>query len=142
MTKAGHRSGLEDRVAEQISAAGLPVHYEELTLLYQQPAKVRRYTPDFTIPNGIVIETKGRFTSEDRVKHRLVQSAHPDLDVRFVFSNPNSKLYKGSPTTYASWCERYGFKYAAKWIPVEWLKEKMEQKRIAALVRAQEAATA
>ncbi len=33
--------------------------YEGYTLRYTVPAKVGRYTPDFLLPNGIVIETKG-----------------------------------------------------------------------------------
>ena len=25
---------------------------------------------------------------------------------------------------YADWCEKYGFKYADKWIPDKWLRER------------------
>ena len=46
-----------------------------------------------------------------------------ELDIRFVFSNPNTKIYKGSKTTVAQWCEKYNFKYATKYIPTAWLKE-------------------
>ena len=49
----------------------------------------RTYTPDFLLPNGIIIETKGRFTPEDRRKHLLIKKQHPDLDIRFVFSTVN-----------------------------------------------------
>ena len=31
--------------------------------------RTRHYTPDFILENGIVIETKGRFVSNDRRKH-------------------------------------------------------------------------
>ena len=34
----------------------------------------------------------------------LIQQQFPDIDIRFVFSNMNTKLYKGSKT-YARWCE-------------------------------------
>jgi len=43
-----------------------------------------------------------------------------------VFSNQNAKLYKNSPTTYASYCEKHGFTYANKVIPQEWLEEGKE----------------
>ena len=84
----------------------------------------RTYKPDVVLPNDIIVEVKGYFTPEDRTKHLLIQQARPDLDVRFVFQNPNNKLRRGSKTTYAAWCEQHGFKYAAKVIPPEWLKEK------------------
>ncbi|ATB23422.1 endonuclease I [Escherichia phage ZG49] len=52
----------------------------------------------------------------------------PEMDIgvetiRMVFSSSRSKLYKGSPTTYGAWCEKNGFKFADKFIPVEWLRE-------------------
>jgi hypothetical protein len=100
------------------------VRYELRRITYTRPATQHKYTPDFELSNGILIETKGRFTTADRKKHRLIQDQHPDLDIRFVFSNPNSRLYKGSPTTYAQWCERYGFLYAKGDIPKEWINEK------------------
>ena len=45
------------------------------------------------------------------------------LDLRMVFSNQNAKLYKGSPTSYAAYCEKHGIRYANKWIPEDWLEE-------------------
>jgi hypothetical protein len=89
-----------------------------------QDLRHRTYTPDFVLDNGIIIETKGRFIPSDRSKHLRIREQHPDLDIRFVFSNPNARLYKGSKSTYASWCEKYGFKYAKEKIPVEWIKER------------------
>lgn len=82
------------------------------------------YTPDFVLANGIIVETKGRFITSDRQKHLMIKEQHPDLDIRFVFSNPNSKLYKGSKTTYADWCDKHGFKWAKEEIPLEWIKER------------------
>lgn len=97
--------------------------YEELKLEYEKPPSKHKYTPDFELPNGIVVETKGRFTAEDRAKHLLVKRQHPGRDIRFVFSNSRARLYKGSPTTYAAWCEKNGFRFADKLIPAGWLKE-------------------
>ena len=85
--------------------------------------ETRRYTPDFILPNGIIIETKGRFVAADRKKHLLIQQQHSELDIRFVFSNSRAKLSKGAKSTYGEWCEKHGFLYADKQIPEEWLSE-------------------
>jgi hypothetical protein len=85
--------------------------------------EVRTYTPDFLLPNGIVIESKGRFVAADRKKHLLIQEQYIFLDIRFVFSNSKAKLTKGSKTTYGDWCNKHGFLYADRLIPEEWIKE-------------------
>jgi hypothetical protein len=120
---AGYRSGLEEQVGKQLEEAGQPVNFETMVVEYEQPAKKRRYKADFPLENGIIIETKGRFVTADRQKHLLIQEQRPDLDIRFVFSNPNQRISKTSKTTYAMWCEKAGFKYAAKRIPQEWIEE-------------------
>ena len=117
-----YRSGLEERVAKELTTQGVAFGYEDKKVVYEV-SETRKYTPDFNLPNGIIIETKGRFTTYDRKKHLLIQKQHPDLDIRFVFSNPNSKLYKRSNSTYASWCEKHGFLYSKRSIPKEWLDE-------------------
>jgi hypothetical protein len=89
-----------------------------------KPEKKAKYTPDFLLPNGIIVETKGRFLTEDRQKHLLIQAQHPELDIRFVFSNSRARISKASSTTYAMWCEKHGFRYADKLIPQAWLMEK------------------
>lgn len=119
----GYRSGLEDKIASQLEKLGVGFGYEDLKINYTQPPKARTYTPDFTLDNGIIIESKGRFTTEDRQKHIWIQKQCPKLDIRFVFSNSRQKLYKGSKTSYADWCEKHGFKYADKLIPQEWIDE-------------------
>ena len=123
-TKYGFRSGLEERVAEQLDQLGVEYTYEKVKLKYIRPASEHIYTPDFVLSNGIIVETKGRFLSVDRMKHLLVRKHNPDLDIRFVFSNSAAKISKGSRTTYAMWCNKYGYRYADKIIPVEWLNEK------------------
>ena len=119
--KAGWRSGLEEKVGEELKAQGIPYGFESSKIEYLEPARKRKYTPDFFLPNGIIVETKGRFTAADRKKHLLVKEQYPSLDLRFVFSNSNQKLYKGSKSTYADWCVKHGFKYADKSVPKEWL---------------------
>lgn len=120
---ATYRSGLEKQNAALLKKEGHPVVYEQYYVPFVRPESKHKYSPDFIIRNGIIIETKGIFDSDDRKKHELIQKQHPTLDIRFVFSNSRSKLYKGSPTTYALWCTRKGFKYADKLIPKEWLNE-------------------
>lgn len=120
----GFRSGLEEINAEHLRAHGIPVIFEAVKVEYEQPAQKRTYSPDFKLPNGILVETKGRFVMEDRKKHLWIKAARPDLDIRFVFQNPKAPIYKGSRTTYAQWAEKHGFKWATKLIPQEWWEEK------------------
>lgn len=119
----GYRSGLESSIQEQLLELNIPVKYEQVKIEWED-LMYRTYTPDFILPNGIIVESKGRFTAEDRRKHLAVKAQHPELDIRFVFTNPKSKLAKGAKTTYGHWCDKHGYKYAAKLIPNEWLKEK------------------
>ena len=122
----GYKSGLEEKISRQIEDAGLPVQYETDKIEYVWPERTSTYTPDWKLPKDggfFYVETKGRWTVDDRQKHLLIREQHPDLDIRFVFSNQNSKLYKGSPTTYAQWCEKHGFLFSNRTIPDEWLAE-------------------
>lgn len=134
--KYGFRSGLEEKVARELSAQGIPVRYEEERIVYIKPARTAKYTPDYILPNGIIIETKGRFMTDDRQKHIIIKEQHPDLDIRFVFSNSRSRISKQSQTTYAAWCEKHGFQYADKSIPQSWTAEPSCEKRKAALEEA------
>ncbi len=128
----GYRSGLEDQLGAQLEKAGLPVQYEVLRVEYLVPARKAKYSPDWLLPNGIIIESKGKFETDDRQKHRLVKEQHPGLDIRFVFSRSKTPIRKGSPTTYADWCIRYGFLFADKLIPLAWLHEPLDAARIKA----------
>lgn len=121
--KYGFRSGLEEAIAAELTSQGVGFRYEadEDVIRFEIPARQAKYTPDFVLPNGIIIETKGRFVTEDRQKHILIKKQHPELDIRFVFSNSRSRISKQSMTTYAMWCEKHGFLYADKHIPKEWL---------------------
>jgi len=119
--KLGFRSGLEEKVAKQLTEAGVAYEYETTKIKYVVPESVHKYTPDFVLPNGIIVETKGRFVVADRKKHLLIQKQRPDLDIRFVFSNSKTKISKGSKTSYADWCDKNNFIFADKEIPEEWL---------------------
>jgi len=113
-----YRSGFEQTLANQLQRSGVAFEYETVKLEYQ---KIATYTPDFILPNGIIIEAKGVWTVEDRTKHLLVRQQHPHLDIRLVFMNAYNKIRKGSNTTYARWCEKKNILYANKQIPKQWL---------------------
>jgi hypothetical protein len=120
--KNGYRSGLEDDIAKDLKDRGVEFEYEKLKVQWQL-LENKTYTPDFKLPNGIIIESKGRFVQADRKKHLIIQDQHPFLDIRFVFSNSKAKLYKGAKSTYGDWCNKHGFLYADKRIPDEWLTQ-------------------
>ena len=120
--KNGYRSGLEDVISEDLKKRGVDFGYETIKIKWQL-IESKTYTPDFILPNGIIIESKGRFVLDDRKKHLKVREQNPELDIRFVFSNSRNKIRKGSKTTYAMWCEKNNFLYADKRIPDEWINK-------------------
>jgi len=99
------------------------VWFERFKLRYTIPESSHTYTPDLLLPNGIVLEGKGLLTTEDKKKMRLVKAQHPDVDIRFVFSNANAKIAKQSKTRYRDWADKYGFQWAHREIPKEWMEE-------------------
>ncbi len=120
--KYGFRSGLEEAIAAELSGNKVVFTFEETKLKYTKPQKIHTYTPDFFLPaQNIYIETKGLFSTADRQKMKLIKEQYPKLDIRFIFSNAKAKINKKSKTTYGMWCDKYGFKYAHKHIPKEWI---------------------
>ena len=128
--QAGYRSGLEDRVEKELKEAGCNAAYEPFKIPYTVPASEHKYTPDFVLENGIVIETKGRWDIGSRKKHKLLRQQYPDLDLRMVFSNSKGKIRKGAKTRYCDVCEQLGIPYADKSVPEEWIKEKTNKKSL------------
>ena len=121
--KYGFKSGLEENISLQIESKGIEVKYESEKIPYTIPASEHHYHPDFKLPNGILVETKGRFVAADRKKHLLVKVQNPTLDIRFVFSNSKNKITKTSKTTYGDWCDKNGYIYSDKIIPDSWFEE-------------------
>jgi hypothetical protein len=118
----GFRSGLEIAIASELDTKSVEYEFEKTKLSYVKPQKVHTYTPDFYLKKqNIFIETKGYFTTQDRQKMRLIKEQHPNIDIRFVFSNSKTRISKKSKTTYGMWCDKYGFTYADKHVPKEWL---------------------
>ena len=115
-----YRSKFELKVAADLGKRKVDFQYEKVSFDYVP--KIRNYTPDFYLPESkIYIETKGRLTTNDRVKHLLIKDQYPDLDIRFVFVNANNKISRTSKTTYANWCDRHKFLWAESLVPMEWL---------------------
>ena len=121
--KYGYRSGLEHAISLYLKEHKHTYGYESLKIEWED-LTYRTYTPDFVLPNGIIVETKGRFTADDRRKHAFIKLQHPKLDIRFVFESSRRKLSKGAKTSYAQWCDRNKFMYHDRIIPEDWLYEK------------------
>ena len=127
------RSGLEERVAKQLDAAGVQYDYEGSWIPYVVPARAAKYLPDFRPHKSIIIlEAKGRFGghlsdsngAKERQKMILLKEQHPELEFRFVFQRAAAKIYKGSKTTYAKWADDHGFQWADKGtVPAAWIAE-------------------
>ena len=121
MRRLKYRSKFELELAKKLGNNKVKFEYETKKFLYIP--KPRTYTPDFYLPDTeIYIEAKGHLDKADRVKMALVKEQHKDLDIRFVFMNARNKIYKGSKTTYADWCNKHDFRWAEKAIPTEWYK--------------------
>ena len=118
-----YRSGLEIKLAAWLEDNQHTVRYEDLKIEWED-LRYRTYTPDFVLDNGIIVESKGFFDTEDRRKHLAIKAQHPELDIRFVFSNAKAKLYKGSKSRYCDWCDKHGFKWSNRVIPKRWLNTK------------------
>ena len=114
-----YRSKLEERVAELLSTLGITYEYESHKLAYTIQ---HTYTPDFSLLNGVVLETKGYWEPSDRRKILAVKKDHPDLDIRMVFQAPFNTISKKSKTTYAQWCDKHEIPWTSFHnIPLEWI---------------------
>lgn len=97
---------------------GLSFNYEAQALPYTIQAT---YTPDFCLPNGVVVETKGLFPTEDRRKMLAVKAQYPQLDIRICFQKADVKLSRRPRAlTYAQWAQRHGFLWCEGHIPTTW----------------------
>ena len=114
---ANYRSGLEERFGKLLDKQGVPFLYEVEKFAYVTESK---YTPDFFLPNGVIIEAKGFFKPSDRRKMLAVKQQHPELDIRFVFQR-NNTISKNSKTTYGAWADKYGFPWCIfPDVPTHW----------------------
>ena len=113
------RSKLEEKVADLLVELGVKYEYETTKVPY---VIEHVYTPDFILPNGVVLECKGYWDADDRRKIKAVKTLNPELDLRMVFQAPFNTISKRSKTTYAKWCERYDIPWTSfQNIPLKWL---------------------
>jgi len=114
-----YRSKLEKQVADLLGELSVSFEYEAVKVPY---VIQHTYTPDFCLPNGIWLETKGYWDSKDRKKILEVIKQNPDIDLRMVFQAPYNTISKKSKTTYAQWCDKHGIQWTS-WsnIPLKWL---------------------
>jgi hypothetical protein len=133
---SGRRSKFEDRIAKELDDAGISYEYETHSFEYEEPlrknmarcadcegtnlVRVGWYTPDFFLDNGVIIETKGRFTAADRRKHLAVREAHPDVRIVMLFMRDNY-IHTNSKTRYSDWCMAHDIEFAVGHLTKEWL---------------------
>lgn len=111
MSEKKRRSKLELKFEEILKDFEVEYDYEVTKIPYTIPESKHTYTVDWTLLNGMLLETKGYLSDhQERYKYVLLKQQHPDLDLRFVFDNPN-KLCGGTKMTHAKWAEKYGFKW-------------------------------
>lgn len=106
-----------------MSGRGIEAEYEALAIPYTVPARKTRYSPDFLLPNGILIETKGIWKADDRKKIGLIRETYPRLELRMVFERSKARISKTSTTTYAMIAEKLGIAFADRDVPDDWLNE-------------------
>ncbi len=122
LKKLSFKSRLERQFALLLNQIGINFGYEEDKIPYTLECN---YLPDFKIGN-FYVETKGRFTSQDRRKHLAVKKDNPSVDIRFVFMR-DERINKTSKTRYSDWCKKHGYKYSiGVGIPQSWLDEAKE----------------
>ena len=113
------RSGLEEQVAKLLEGLGITYEYESKRVPYTIQ---HHYSPDFILPNHVLLETKGYWDAADRRKILAVKKDNPLLDLRMVFQSPFNKINKKSKTTYAMWCDKHEIPWTSYHnIPLEWL---------------------
>ena len=114
-----YRSGLEENVAELLSGLGISYEYESKKIPY---VIQHNYTPDFILPNHVVLECKGYWEPADSRKIKTIVKDNPDIDLRMVFQSPYNTISKKSKTTYAQWCDNLGIPWTSFTnIPLDWL---------------------
>lgn len=109
--KNNRRSKLEDTFEIILNEYNINYNYELTKLTYIIPESKHTYLIDWTLPNNLYIETKGYLSNaQERNKYKLIKQQYPNIDLRFVFDNPN-KLCGGTKYTHAVWAEKNKFKY-------------------------------
>ena len=127
MSEKKLRSKLEQRFEDILKDYEIEYGYEVTKIPYTVPASNHHYIVDWTLLNGLLLETKGYLADhQERTKYVLLKRRYPDLDLRFVFADPNKKC-GGMKTTHAEWADKHGFRWCSihdKEQILHWIKEK------------------
>lgn len=134
--KGGKRSGFEVTTAAILDAHGVDYEYESLVFTYTEKLRKNlaecgacgskdlirtgRYTPDFVLASGLIIETKGRFDAQDRRKMLAVRDEYTDYRFVMLFMRDN-RISRRSGTYYSDWCLTNDFEFAIGEPLKEWL---------------------
>jgi len=127
--KHGYRSGLEDKISEQLKLTDKVWSYESEKLKYTVPERLATYTPDFVLikkdGSKMYIESKGYWPAPERKKIKFIIESNPELDIRMLFQDANTKISKKSKTTYGNYAEKIGIQWASykDGFPLSWLDE-------------------
>lgn len=127
MPPINRRSKLEQQFEAMLKEFDVQYDYEITKVPYIVPESNHTYTVDWTILKGLLIETKGYLAdSTERKKYVLIKEQHPELDLRFVFGDPNKKC-GGMKTTHAQWADKHNFSWCSikdKETLQSWINEK------------------
>ena len=105
-----YRSILEADVGRKLEALSVDAFYEPYFMDYIQPQQRRKYKPDWTVDEDIVLEAKGKFDASDRKKMLLLKEQYPDKIFVLLFGNARTKIGKSVKSkTYADWADKHGF---------------------------------
>ena len=132
MATTKRRSKLELTFEKILQDNEVDYEYEVTKIPYTVPQSDHKYIVDWTIRNGVLIETKGWLENlTERRKYQLIKEQHPEIDIRFVFANPQ-KACGGVKMTHEEWALKYGFKYCSindREQIVSWIKERKRKSK-------------
>lgn len=107
-----YRSKFEMQVAKWLRKKKIKFGYETDVFPFVQPAKERKYTPDFKLQMaGVFVECKGKLTKEDRDKILWARDQNPNLRLIVLFQRADNFLRKGSKTRYRDWADKHGIEW-------------------------------
>lgn len=111
---------------EEFKRLGIEVEYEMDKIKYTLPETHHTYTPDWKLlEDGSYIETKGKWSQQDRAKMVYLQKTRPDLKIRMLFQRGKNTISRSSKTTYMDFCHKNNIDaadYATEGIPERWYK--------------------
>ena len=79
------KSGLEEKVSDLLCELGVDYESEGTSFSY---TIAHKYTPDFVLPNGVCLETKGFWRPEDRRKVRQVIAEN---EICLLYTSPSPR---------------------------------------------------